>query len=80
MGVRIYEFFTIYQYERDKWRECLTNSLKTCTDMKNSITKTPRNICKLLNVYENEGIGSVKILVEEEIQEILRKTLMYFNY
>jgi len=77
MGVRIYEFFTLYQYERDKWRECLTNSLKTCLDMKNSITKTPRNIFKLLNVFENEGIGSVKILIEEEIQDIIKKNLMY---
>jgi len=79
MGVRIFEFFTIYQYERDKWRECLINSFKTCTDMKNSITKTPRNIFRLLNVFENEGIGSLKILVEEEIQEVLRKTQMYFE-
>lgn len=76
MGSRIYDFYTIYQYERDMWRECLTNSFKTCKDMKNSITNQPRNICKLLNVFENEGLGSLKSLIEEEINEILKINLM----
>lgn len=76
MGSRIYEFFTLYQYERDKWKECLTNSLKTCNDMKNSITKNPRNIFKLYNIFENEGVGSLKILIEEEIQDIIKRNIM----
>ena len=76
MGSRIYEFFTVYQYERDQWRECLTNSLRTCKDMKNSITNKPRNICKLINVLDNEGVGSLKIICEEEIDEIIKNNLM----
>jgi len=76
MGIRIFEFHTIYQYERDKWKECLTYSLKTCKDIKNSITKLPRNISKLINIHENEGIGSIKSIIEEEIEQILNKNMM----
>lgn len=70
MGARIFEFYTQYQYLKDKWSEALLNSFKTCKDIKNSITNKPRNIHKLINILENEGIGSLKLKCEEEIQEI----------
>ncbi len=76
MGTRIFEFYTSHEYEREKWKESLNNTFKTCKDMKNSITFQPRNICKLVNIIENEGLGSLKSFIEEEINQILQKNLM----
>ncbi len=79
MGSRIYEFFTVYQYESDKWRECLTNSLKLCKDIKNSITGKPKNVNRILNIYENEGIGSLKLKIEEDLEEIIKLDEKYLT-
>jgi len=72
MDTRIFEFFTNNEYEKSKWSECLTNSLHYCRDIKNSITKNPRIINMLLNIYNVEGIGSLKIKIEEEIIIIIK--------
>jgi hypothetical protein len=76
MDKRIFEFFTNNEYEKSKWSECLTNSIFYCRDIKNSITKNPRIINKLLNIYQMEGIGSLKIKIEEEINIIINRNKM----
>lgn len=70
MGTRIFQFYTKNEYEKNKWRESLTNSLHYCRDIKNSITKNPRNINKIMYIFTMEGIGSLKIKIEEEIESI----------
>jgi len=44
---------------------------KTAKDIKASISGRPRNINKLQGLLENEGIGTVKRICNEEIEECM---------
>jgi len=48
------------------WYEILKNSRKTAKDIKNSITKKPRNLSKILTMLEKEGIGNLRDSCEKE--------------
>ena len=76
MDTRIFQFYTIHEYEKSKWRECLSNSLHYCRDIKNSITKNPRLINKLVNILNSEGVGSLKLKIEEELDTIIKANEM----
>jgi hypothetical protein len=52
------------------WYEILKNSRKTAKDIKSSITKKPRNLCKILAVLEKEGIGNLRDFCEKEKEKI----------
>lgn len=71
MGDRKYEFQSVYLGERDKWYEVLKNSRKTAKDVKNSFTKRPRNLERLSNVTETEGVSKLKEICEAEKDKII---------
>ena len=52
--------------ERDKWFEAIRCARKTAKDFKLSITKKPRNLNKLCNIIEKEGISSLRERCENE--------------
>ena len=52
------------------WYEILKNSRKTAKDIKNSITKKPRNLSKILAVLEKEGIANLRDFCEKEKEKI----------
>jgi hypothetical protein len=70
VGEKKYEFISDFKGERDMWYEVLRNSRKTAKDIKNSITKKPRNLNKLLAIIEKEGIGKLREFVEKEKEKI----------
>lgn len=71
MGDRIYEFQSDIRGERDKWYEVLKNSRRTAKDIKNSITGKPRNLNKMLNIYEREGISKIREVCETEKDRLI---------
>ena len=70
-GNRKYEFQTEMHGERDKWVEVLTNSRRTAKEISQSITKKPRNLCKLIKIEEQEGINKLKLICEEEKDKLV---------
>lgn len=60
MGDRIYTFTTEYRYEREKWYEAIRNSRRTVKEINNSISKKPRNVAYLVNIFEKQGQEKIK--------------------
>ena len=50
-----YFFYNKFQEERDLWFEVLKNSRRTAKEIANSITKKPRNMARLMNIFEKKG-------------------------
>ena len=71
MGDRKFELQSGLKGERDFWFEYIKNSRKTAKDVKNSITKRPRNINKLCNILESFGEDKLKKLCEDEKDKIV---------
>jgi len=71
MGDRKYEVQSEIKGERDLWFEYIKNSRKTAKDVKNSITKRPRNINKLCNILEANGEEKLRKLCEDERDKII---------
>jgi hypothetical protein len=65
MGERKFIFTSEFKYEIEKWCEALNISRKTTKEMKASISKKPKNISKLITIFENKG--------EEELKELANK-------
>ena len=55
VGDNNYLFYNKIQEDRDLAFEVLKNSRKTAKDIANSITKRPRNMARLLKIYEKKG-------------------------
>ncbi len=72
MGDRKYEFNTESKAERDKWYVSLRNSRKTAKEIKKSFTKKPRNITKILKIYESEGITKLRDQCEKEKDALIK--------
>jgi len=49
----------------------MKNSRKTAKDVKTSITKHPRNVNRLLNIFDSLGEDKVKKICEEEKDKIV---------
>ena len=76
IGDEIHIFYSEIRGERDIWFEVLKNSRQTAKEICNSITQKPKNMKKLLNIYEIQG----KEQYLEEIQKERSKVLgEYFN-
>ena len=71
MGDRKYEFQSEFKAERDKWYNCLKNSRRTAKEIKRSFTKKPRNISKLLKIFDTEGLNKLKEVAEKEKDSIV---------
>ncbi len=65
MGERKFIFTSEFKYELEKWCEALNISRKTTKEIKASISKKPKNIAKLLGIFEKEG--------EEKLKEVANK-------
>ena len=48
---RRYELYSESKAERDEWFECLKNSRRTAKEYKQSLSKHPRNVTILYNIY-----------------------------
>ena len=67
---RIYELYCETRFERDEWLEALINSKKIAKKYKYSITKNPRNIDELYNIF----IKDKKSFYEKINQELISTT------
>lgn len=72
MGDRIFTFSSEFKYEREKWYEALKNSRRTTKEIKHSISKKPKNVAKLVNVFEKEGESKIKEIVNYKKEECLK--------
>ena len=70
MGDRKFELCTEIKGERDKWFEAIKNSRRTAKDYKNSISQMPRNLHKIINIYEKEGLSKIYTICENEKTKI----------
>ena len=50
-----YFFYNKFEEERDLWFEVLKNSRRTAKEIANSITKKPRNMARLMNIFDKKG-------------------------
>lgn len=71
MGDRIFEFQSEIRGERDTWYEVMKNSRRTSRDIKHSITGKPRNICRLNNFIEKDGMNKLKDICDSEKDKII---------
>ena len=63
---RIYEFYCESKMERDEWFEVLVNSRTTAKTCKISITKQPKNVDKLYNLFI-KNLDDFYINIDEDI-------------
>ncbi len=70
LGVEKYEFMSELKGERDMWYESLKNSRKTAKEIKNSITKKPRNIAKISKIIEKEGVDKLREFCDKEREKL----------
>jgi hypothetical protein len=80
MGERKLEFWTEIMGERDKWLEAIKFSRKTAKDNKRSISRVPRNLNKLVNLLESEGVSRISLESEQEKNRISQVYLEMFIY
>ena len=82
---RIYEFYCETKMERDEWFDILVNSRKTAKTYKFSITKHPKNIDYLYNIFIKdkktylEKINTEKVSVIGNIDEISEYKVFEFT-
>lgn len=60
MGEKILEFQSDFRFEREKWYEALRNSRRTVREIKNSISKRPKNVSLYMNIFEKDGYEKMK--------------------
>jgi hypothetical protein len=70
MGERKFFFNTQYKFEKEKWYEALKNCRRTVKEIKNSISKKPKNVSYLVNLYEKEGEKAIIEIAEKKKDEI----------
>ena len=72
---RKYLLNTQYKFEREKWYEAIKNCRRSIKEIKNSISKKPKNVSYLVNIYESEGESGgekgIKEIAEAKNKEIL---------
>ena len=76
IGDEIHVFYTEVRGDRDIWFEVLKNSRQTAKEISSSVTKKPRNMRKLIGIYEEEGVEKY---IAELQNEKLAKLGEYFN-
>ena len=67
---RIYELYCETKFERDEWFETLINSRKTAKTYKYSITKHPKNVDDIYNIF----IKDKKLFIEKIKSELISVT------
>ena len=55
MGDENFFFYNKSQEERDLWFEVMKNSRRTAKEIANSVTKKPRNMVRLINIFNKKG-------------------------
>ena len=66
-GDRAYDLYCETKSERDEWFEVIKNSRKTAKEYKLSITKHPRNVDLLSNLYLKDQKEFTKTLQDEKV-------------
>ena len=79
MGDVKFELYTEIMGERDIWFEAIKNSRRTAKDFKNSLSRLPRNLNKLVKMFEREGLSSISIESEQEKNRISQVYLEMFK-
>jgi hypothetical protein len=72
MGERKFILTSEFKYELEKWCEALNISRKTTKEIKASISKKPKNISKLLSIFEKEGEEKIKELANKRKEECVK--------
>ena len=70
IGDKVYDFYCDTKAERDEWFEVLKNSRKTAKEYQLSITKHPRNVEYLINLFEKDEQEFLKKIEEEKVTTI----------
>jgi hypothetical protein len=60
-----------FKGERDRWFEAIRCSRKTAKDFKISITKKPRNLNRISNIVEKEGITALREICEKDKEKCI---------
>ena len=55
IGDENFFYYNTFPEERDLWFEVLKNSRRTAKEIANSITKRPRNMIRLINIFNKKG-------------------------
>ena len=55
VGDENFFYYIKFQEERDLWFEVMKNSRRTAKEIANSITKKPRNMTRLINIFNKKG-------------------------
>ena len=74
IGDQNYFFYNKFQEERDLWFEVMKNSRRTAKEIANSVTKKPRNMVRLINIFDKKG----KDGYFEELEKEKKKNLGNF--
>jgi hypothetical protein len=74
IGDQNYFFYNKFQEERDLWFEVMKNSRRTAKEIANSVTKKPRNMVRLINIFNKKG----KDGYFEELEKEKKKNLGNF--
>jgi hypothetical protein len=74
IGDQNYFFYNKFQEERDLWFEVMKNSRRTAKEIASSITKKPRNMVRLINIFNKKG----KEGYFEELEKEKKKNLGNF--
>ena len=80
IGDENYFYYNKFQEERDLWFEVLKNSRHTAKDIANSITKRPRNMVRLINIYSKKGKEAYLEDIEAEEKKSLGNYLKISDF
>ena len=80
IGDENYFYYNKFQEERDLWFEVLKNSRHTAKDIANSITKRPRNMVRLINIYSKKGKEAYLEDIEAEEKKSLGNYLKITDF
>ncbi len=63
---------TSFKFEQEKWYEAIRNSRRTIKEIKNSISKKPKNVANLLYLLEKEGEDKISELANKRKEQCIK--------
>ena len=70
IGDKVYDFYCDTKVERDEWFEVMKNSRKTAKEYQISVTKHPRNVEMLCDLYDKNKNDLIKKIDDERLHTI----------
>ena len=80
IGDENYFYYNKFPEERDMWFEVLKNSRRTAKEIASSITKKPRNMVRLINIFNKKGKEAYIEEIEKEEKKNLGNYLKIQDY